>query len=548
VAIIQNGQRLDGWKAIANFLGRERSTAIRWANDRGLPIHRVPGGRTGTVYAMRDELTAWLESEPVNQNGNVGHTVPTDMGSTSGSQWPRNVTIGIVALLGCALIAAWWMFGRASALATAPVSIAAVASPTASPETAEFARMLTADLARFASASANLAIFEPKTGVKSSTQYAVRTEIERAGENMTASARLISGRTGQVLWSRRFQQSGSAPSVLRERVAANIVGVLRCSFGMMEDERAKASEADLMQLMTICDAMENDDPVTARINARQLTVSRPDLAIGWAILAIKEGEMADDTAASTPEVRSYAERARKIAPGHAITWIALASATSGGFTNPNALAILDEALREHPSDPWLLSQRGLMLFNLGYVQDSVTSAMSAYRNDPSSFGGRDIAVRRLAAAGRTQEALQLQAENERLWPGHPQVFANRAQIASDRTARHDTDFAAIRENEDDFAGAPYVAYLLARLYERTGNRQAALAWLARAPSKKTYLQYSLLFWPDAAGLRTEPAFFRKMADLGLVRYWVARKQWPDFCREPGLKYDCADEAPKLGIR
>jgi hypothetical protein len=61
------------------------------------------------------------------------------------------------------------------------------------------------------------------------------------------------------------------------------------------------------------------------------------------------------------------------------------------------------------------------------------------------------------------------------------------------------------------------------------------------------MQWSLLFWPDAAPLRTEPAFFRKMADLGLVRWWVERKQWPDFCAEPGLKYDCATEAAKLRI-
>ena len=56
-------QRLDGWKAIANFLGRERTTAIRWANERGLPVHRIPGGRTGTVYALRAELNAWLSSD-----------------------------------------------------------------------------------------------------------------------------------------------------------------------------------------------------------------------------------------------------------------------------------------------------------------------------------------------------------------------------------------------------------------------------------------------------------------------------------------------------
>ncbi|WBH14988.1 tetratricopeptide repeat protein [Sphingomonas radiodurans] len=53
------GDRLDGWKLIAAHFGRDRTTVIRWARDRGLPVHRIPGGRSGTVYALRHELDAW---------------------------------------------------------------------------------------------------------------------------------------------------------------------------------------------------------------------------------------------------------------------------------------------------------------------------------------------------------------------------------------------------------------------------------------------------------------------------------------------------------
>ncbi|MEP9400557.1 tetratricopeptide repeat protein [Sphingomonas silueang] len=56
---IRPAERLDGWKAIAAYFGRDRTTVIRWARERGLPVHRIPGGRTGTVYAMRAELERW---------------------------------------------------------------------------------------------------------------------------------------------------------------------------------------------------------------------------------------------------------------------------------------------------------------------------------------------------------------------------------------------------------------------------------------------------------------------------------------------------------
>ncbi len=53
-------ERLDGWKSIAAYLKRDRTTVIRWARERGLPVHRLPGGQTGTVYALKHELDRWV--------------------------------------------------------------------------------------------------------------------------------------------------------------------------------------------------------------------------------------------------------------------------------------------------------------------------------------------------------------------------------------------------------------------------------------------------------------------------------------------------------
>jgi hypothetical protein len=51
--------RLDAWKAIADYLGRDVRTAQRWRDERGMPVHRVAGGRGGTVFAGRGELDEW---------------------------------------------------------------------------------------------------------------------------------------------------------------------------------------------------------------------------------------------------------------------------------------------------------------------------------------------------------------------------------------------------------------------------------------------------------------------------------------------------------
>lgn len=60
--------RIDGWKSIGAYFGRDRTTAIRWARERNLPVHRMPGGKTGTIFALRHELDAWAISDQSTEN------------------------------------------------------------------------------------------------------------------------------------------------------------------------------------------------------------------------------------------------------------------------------------------------------------------------------------------------------------------------------------------------------------------------------------------------------------------------------------------------
>jgi tetratricopeptide (TPR) repeat protein len=62
VAEKTNGRKLDTWKEIAAFFARDERTVKRWEKERGLPVHRLPGGRRGTVYAFDEELTGWLRT------------------------------------------------------------------------------------------------------------------------------------------------------------------------------------------------------------------------------------------------------------------------------------------------------------------------------------------------------------------------------------------------------------------------------------------------------------------------------------------------------
>jgi Tol biopolymer transport system component len=51
--------RLESWKEIASYLGRDVRTVQRWERNGGLPVHRLQHDKLGSIYAYRSELDAW---------------------------------------------------------------------------------------------------------------------------------------------------------------------------------------------------------------------------------------------------------------------------------------------------------------------------------------------------------------------------------------------------------------------------------------------------------------------------------------------------------
>src|SRR5262245_66529928 len=59
--IIEPGDRLDSWKAIAVYLNRSERTVRRWEENENLPVHRLIHDKRGSVYAYKQELNEWWE-------------------------------------------------------------------------------------------------------------------------------------------------------------------------------------------------------------------------------------------------------------------------------------------------------------------------------------------------------------------------------------------------------------------------------------------------------------------------------------------------------
>jgi Tol biopolymer transport system component len=99
--------RLDSWKEIAAYLGRDVTTVQRWEKREGMPVDRHLHDRIGSVYASRAELDAWASSRNLRAaqgNGNSASSLnppapsPRSAISTSLIRWRLVLPLAAVAV------------------------------------------------------------------------------------------------------------------------------------------------------------------------------------------------------------------------------------------------------------------------------------------------------------------------------------------------------------------------------------------------------------------------------------------------------------------
>ncbi|MDP3673998.1 MAG: winged helix-turn-helix domain-containing protein [Novosphingobium sp.] len=482
--------------------------------------------------------------------------------------------------------AAWAYFVRDRASSEVTIAVEPIASTSPDREVGGFASALTGDLARLAGAISRVSVVESADAGASRENLVLRIAVEREQDLLIARVRLVEGLTGAVLWSDRFVNSRGAPDLLRQRVAMAAAGVMRCG---LERSAAILGDATSTRLFfSACNAVMQGDFAKGESFARQVVARRPDVAAGWACLALTTlgSGMGPDTtprqlADARIEARRYALRALRLDPQVGRAYQALAMAAPQG--SAHQFAILDKGIAADPELPALHRVKSQALFSAGYVGASIAPAQRALALDPTSAVEFGNLQRRLAAIGRIDEVREMQAKAERQWPGDHWAMNNRlfllrleldarkALAELERVAESSPnsrplprllraelrwradpaarDLAAFeREAEADFVENPASAWVTAATLARLGETERAFAWINRVPPGDHQNQWSFLFWSDTAPIRRDPRFFAAMVRLGLIEVWRAKNQWPDFCSEPGLRYDCRAEAARAQAR
>ena len=141
-------RRIDSWKEIAAFFGRDERTVKRWEKERGLPVHRLPGERGG-VFAWSQELTRWLNSAgarldpepsaPAPQPIPTPESAPPPQSTAAPIPRPRTAIISIAALILALLALSLYAFRflhRSARAASSHTSTVALHTP--DPEAEQF--------------------------------------------------------------------------------------------------------------------------------------------------------------------------------------------------------------------------------------------------------------------------------------------------------------------------------------------------------------------------------------------------------------------------
>ena len=188
---------------------------------------------------------------------------------------------------------------------------------------------------------------------------------------------------------------------------------------------------------------------------------------------------------------------------------------------------------------------------------------------------RNRYIEALTYSGRTDVARSELAEAQRLWPGATTILEARYRFyvssgdtedalrlvqsgaiegSRRRVAFLQTKIDPTKENIDHAIRlgmsnrsntAEWIGGMIQVLGEFDRTDELVSLLLDRYDPREIPYFVETLFRPGQADLRADPRFILIAARFGLLDYWQRSGDWPDFCSDPDLPYNCKAEAAKL---
>jgi TolB-like protein len=431
---------------------------------------------------------------------------------------------------------------------------------------------------RIASAASSLEPHNDSAPKALAATHILSGSVERVGSQLHVIAQLMEMKDDRVVWSHAYNAAGAQRPETRN-VAAQIAGAVGEVLASGSFDKAPHANSAAYDHYLKGRALLRQHDARAAIGELEMSVRlSPGFAKAWSALAAARrlfaaSTLAERKGAYDPSManaaRAAAQRAFVLDPndGMALGVLAL-------LVPPARLLEIDRqlerALRLEPHNPQLLDWHGEFLMFVGRNQQAFDELTRAYELDSGTpYVRRDLVLASLRT-GRFEEASEIIKQNGtrdsslrnavlhfqiksflygRNWLGlanYLNAFPNRDSppVATFIRLYRETAIALATRETERFG--PLRVRWRARVsidpddavqvLSALGDAGGALDALQTAVSSHrsdpllTDPEWEALFVPDLVPLRRDPRVPRLLANWGLIDYWRAANQWPDFMR------------------
>jgi len=515
--------RLDSWKAIAAYLGRDVTTVQRWEKREAMPVHRHLHDKRGSVYALPQELDGWLKSrrkelgdEPDERDKELKPGPPVEAEGAGRIKATRRFPIWLalagVAVLGLLAAAYALSHGRArnaeqpkiSSLAVLPLKNLS-GDPTQEYLSDGMTEALIGRLAsmhglRVISRTSVMRFKNPQLSVPEIAKMLrvdaiVEGSVMREGNRIRVTAQLIRGATDTHFWSETYDRELKDIFAVQAELAQSIAEKVQVTVTGEEHARLTAARSIAPEVYEsylkgrfVYDTSNTRAAVEESIvyfdHAIRLD---PTFAPAYVGLAISYNDLGTVSVGAPPEemrpkAASAARKALALDPDLVEAHVLLANVLQEQFHWAEAEAEYRRALQLSPNDAdahagfafWLLSQ--------GRTDEAMTWEQRGRELDPLSVSGANIAWI-LFQSHRFDQAIH-------------ELHSALAVDPNETTALSYLGFALVANNQPADAipvleraisisnGSPAATGVLIRAYAHAGRRGDALRLLAELQKRK----------------------------------------------------------------
>jgi len=234
-----SADRLDSWKDIASYLGREVRTVQGWEKTEGLPVHRHQHARQGSVYAFKSELDVWRKrraSTPEAPQLPLEEPVPLPAARSSPTPWIAAASAVLLAAAAFVL----WQRHRTPPAAPASVAVLPFADYSPNKDQEYFSDGLTEEIIDALSRVPNLHVvartsafqFKGKAadireiGHKLNVDAVLEGSVRKSGDQVRITAQLNRVTDGFHLWSRTYDRPLRDIFALQQEISQSIANQL----------------------------------------------------------------------------------------------------------------------------------------------------------------------------------------------------------------------------------------------------------------------------------------------------------------------------------